>query len=209
MLLAHNAIAVIFAALLALVFRKRLAGAMIAFALTLGATYEVRAVNEAWHAGWWLLVKRPADCFDDYLFAGIAWRNPDELGTVGLLTIFVSPFVFAYYTTWQWTSDPPAAERRLKFGQWRLSRLLEIITATSVSLAVFSWTTSGFVPVTPTILAGLTLAVRPVRWYRDIRARRSLQRRLHVLRKRICGTHKACDTGISAPLLRPRYMVRA
>ncbi len=188
LLLLHNAVAVIIAVLLSRVLHLRVLTAAISLLVAICFLLGVSAVNAGSEIGLRQFIHELAFCFYDPVIYDTSWDVPEMIGVYGLVTVFISPLVFAYYASWQWASDHPAPGDRLGKHQFRLRSVLGVTTLFSILLGFLSWSQSGNITVYPIAILATCLAVRPLRWWGEMKRRRQRDIRLAQLRSRLRNT---------------------
>ena len=181
-LLLHNALAVVIAALLAPHIRPRVLVAVISLAIAFAVLCGLVNTNAVAELGWWLFVQEPMLSFHDPDLFGTR-RSPELFVTFGLMTLVVSPFVFAYFTAWQWAGQGETSQQRVRGRQIRLKCFLIGIAIGCLFLGVRSWMMTGRIVAYPMVILAILLMIRPVRFYSSFRQRIENNKRLTEIRR--------------------------
>ena len=150
-----------------------------------GVTFTIRGADTTTELGWWLFVQEPASSIYEPVIHGTMWRSVGEFGVVGFMTLFISPFIFAYFTAWQWTRPRTTDCVQLANCQMQLSSILWAIGVCCLFLGISGWLHSGVVIVTPIVLVAVGLMIRPLRWWASEIQRRGRDKRMAEIRRRL------------------------
>ena len=112
-------------------------------------------------------------------------RSLGAFGEFGLLTMFISPFIFAYFTACQWTTSRITDCARLAKRQFRLGTIFLTITVCCLLLGVSSWLSTGVMVIWPIVFVATCLMTRPLRWWNGVRRRLDNDKRLVEIRRRL------------------------
>ncbi len=185
LLLLHNAVAIVVAVILTRGLRNRAFIALLALVIALGITFTVRRVNTATALGWWLFVQEPASSVYDPVIHDTMRRSFGVFGAFGLLTLFISPFVFAHFTAYQWTTPRITDRVQLANRQLRLGTVFLTVTVGCLLLGISSWLSTGVMVIWPIVFVAICLMARPLRWWTDVRRRLHNDKRLAEIYRRL------------------------
>lgn len=196
-LLLHNALAVVLAAFLAQALRYRALAAAMSTGLALVFTLTWPSINHLYEFAWGRFVCLPLWYARTALSNGALWPQPTMMEVDAATMLCLSPFALAYFAAWQWAPSRRRSGSDITGRQVRLRTVLLTLTLCSFLLGVADWIDNGRMLAYPLAAVASLLLLRPIRWWRQVKARRRHDHRLALLLGRIrwsCGrTESGCE----------------
>lgn len=183
LLVLHNAIAVIIAAMVVRLNFYLLFTAIVSVGAALFATWRLRSLYAVVELSWFACLRDPCAALYDPAMYDTMRRSQDALAAFVLIALYVSPLTLAYFTAWQWR--PPSVGGRLQCHQVRLGIAFWAASGGCLMLGIHSWLSTQQIAFYPVVVAAICLALRPVRVLRAYWRRLQRDKRLSEARHRL------------------------